>query len=183
MPGSSRQRNYVKKLVYASLFAALTCVGAWVTIPLPFVPITLQTLFVILSGGVLGAYFGALSMIVYVLLGLAGLPVFSKGQSGLGVLFGPTGGYLIGFVLCAIVVGYLAERRKSPGYLWYCSIMALGTIVLYSAGVAGLILITHMNPVNAVLIGVVPFIPGDIVKILVAAWIAKKVRDEKMLQV
>ena len=74
--------SYVKKLVYASLFAALTAAAAWVTIPLPYVPLTLQTFFVILAGALLGAYFGVLSMIVYLLLGFVGLPVFSGGRSG-----------------------------------------------------------------------------------------------------
>ena len=164
----------VKKLVYAALFAALTAVSAWVTIPLPYVPITLQTFFVILSGGALGAYFGALSMVVYLLLGFIGLPVFSRGQSGLGVLAGPTGGYLVGFVLCAIVTGLIVKMRKNPGLLWYALAMAIGTLVIYACGWAQLSLILRMPADTALLVGVLPFIPGDVIKIIAAAYVAKK---------
>ena len=170
-PGDS----YVKKLVYASLFTALTAVAAWVTIPLPYVPITLQTFFVTLAGAVLGAYFGALSMLVYLLLGFIGLPVFSGGRSGLGVLAGATGGYLIGFVLCAAIVGFLVERKKSPGIVWYCLSMAAGTLVLYACGAAWLSVIMHWDLIQALVVGALPFVPGDILKIIVAAFIAQRV--------
>lgn len=170
--------QYVRKLVYAALFAALTAVSAWVVIPLPYVPVTLQTFFVILSGSALGAYFGALSMLVYLLLGFMGLPVFSRGQSGLGVLAGPTGGYLVGFVLCAIVAGLIVKMRKSPGLLWYMMAMAAGTLVIYACGLAQLALILHMPPDTAFIVGVLAFIPGDIIKIIIAALVAKKLNFE-----
>ena len=172
--------SYVKKLVYASLFAALTAVAAWVTIPLPYVPLTLQTFFVILAGALLGAYFGALSMIVYLLLGFVGLPVFSGGRSGLGVLAGSTGGYLVGFVLCAIIVGLLVERKKSPGFLWYCMSMAAGTLALYACGAAWLAVVMRWDIVQALIVGALPFVPGDIIKIIVAAFIAKRVNKDKV---
>jgi biotin transport system substrate-specific component len=164
----------VRKLVYAALFSALTAVSAWITIPLFPVPVTLQTFFVILSGGVLGAYFGALSMAVYLLIGFIGLPVFSRGQSGLGVLAGPTGGYLIGFVLCAIVVGLIVKMRGSPGFLWYLLAMAAGTLVIYACGIAQLSLVLHMPLDTAFIVGVLPFVPGDMVKAILAAFVAKK---------
>ena len=171
--------SYVRKLVYASLFAALTAAAAWVTIPLPYVPLTLQTFFVILAGALLGAYFGALSMIVYLLLGFVGLPVFSGGRSGLGVLAGSTGGYLVGFVLCAIIVGFLVERKKSPGFLWYCMSMAAGTLALYACGAAWLSIIMRWDIVQALIVGALPFLPGDVIKIIVAALIAKRVNKDK----
>lgn len=173
----SSQSSYVKKMVYASLFAALTAIGAWITIPLGIVPITLQTLFVILAGAVLGAYFGALSMIVYVLLGLIGLPVYAGGQSGFGALAGPVGGYLTGFVLCALVVGFLVDMKKSPGFLWYCITMAVGTLIIYLCGVTQLIIVTHMTLENALIVGVLPFIPGDTVKIVIASLIARRIGE------
>jgi len=172
--------SYVKKLVYASLFAALTAVAAWVTIPLPYVPLTLQTFFVVLAGALLGAYFGALSMIVYLLLGFVGLPVFAGGRSGLGVLAGSTGGYLIGFVLCAIIVGLLVERKKSPGFLWYCMSMAAGTLALYACGAAWLAVVMRWDIVQALIVGALPFVPGDIIKIIVAAFIAKRVNKDRV---
>ncbi|MCD1294229.1 BioY family transporter [Methanocella sp. CWC-04] len=170
------ERSYVNKMVYASLFAALTAVGAWITIPLGIIPLTLQTFFVILAGGVLGSYFGGLSMIVYILLGLVGLPVFSRGQSGLGVLIGPTGGYLIGFVLCAILIGMIIKKYQKPGYMQYLIAMSLGTLMIYICGAAQLMLVAHMAPDTALLVGVLPFIPGDIIKVLVAAYIATRFR-------
>lgn len=167
---------YVKKLVYASLFAALTAAGAWIAIPLPYVPLTLQTLFTMLSGAVLGPYYGALSMLVYILTGLVGLPVFSRGQSGPGVLLGSTGGYLAGFIVCAIVTGLLVKSRKNPGYIWFCLSMAAGTIALYACGMAWLLLLTGMPVDRAVIVGVLPFVPGDLIKILAGAAIARKLK-------
>jgi biotin transport system substrate-specific component len=118
-------------------------------------------------------------MIVYLLLGFVGLPVFSGGRSGLGVLAGSTGGYLIGFVICAIVVGSLVERKKHPGFLWYCMSMAAGTLALYACGAAWLAVIMRWDIMHALIIGALPFVPGDIIKIVVAAFIAKRVNKGK----
>jgi biotin transport system substrate-specific component len=164
----------VKSLVYAALFAALTAVSAWVAIPLPYVPVTLQTFFVMLSGAVLGPYFGALSMAAYLILGFAGLPVFARGQAGLGVLVGPTGGYLVGFVLCATITGALARMRKKPGALWYALAMAAGTLAIYACGVTQLSIVLHMPLDRALIAGALPFIPGDALKIAVASIVAKR---------
>lgn len=166
----------MRKLVYASLFAALTAAGAWIAIPLPYVPLTLQTLFVILAGAVLGPYYGALSMVVYILTGLIGMPVFSRGQSGVGVLLGSTGGYLAGFIACTIVTGLLVKTRKNPGYLWLCMSMTAGIVALYACGVAWLLLLTGLPADRALLVGVLPFIPGDLVKILAASAIARRIK-------
>ncbi len=105
-----------KGMVLCALFAALTGVGALIAIPLPFtpVPITLQTFFIFLAGALLGKYLGALSQLIYLLLGVVGLPVFAKGSSGIGALLGPSGGYLVGFIPAAFLVGYLLERREKP---------------------------------------------------------------------
>ncbi|WP_424359034.1 biotin transporter BioY [Methanocella sp. MCL-LM] len=171
-----KQGYSVKKMVYAALFAALTGVGSWIAIPLPYVSVTLQTLFTILSGAVLGPYFGALSMIVYVLLGLIGLPVFSRGQSGLGVLFGPSGGYLIGFVLAAIAIGLIVKMKEKPGYWWYCLALAIGIVIIDLFGVAQLAIITGLPLDKAVLVGALVFVPTDILKVLIGAYIAKKIQ-------
>jgi biotin transport system substrate-specific component len=171
-----KQSSHVKKMVYAALFAALTGVGGWIAIPLPYVSVTLQTLFTLISGAVLGPYFGALSMIVYILLGVAGLPVFSRGQSGLGVLFGPTGGYLIGFVLSAIAIGLIVRLKEKPGYLWLCFAMAAGIVILDVCGVVQLALITGLPLENAAILGALVFVPTDVVKILIGAYIAKQIR-------
>ncbi len=163
-----------KKLVYAALFAALTAAASWVAIPLPYVPITLQTFFVILAGALLGAYFGTLSMAAYLLLGFIGLPVFARGQSGLGVLIGPTGGYLIGFVLCALVTGLIVQTRKNPGLLWYIMAMSMGTLAIYACGTLQLSLVLHMPLEQALILGVLPFVAGDILKIAAASLVARR---------
>ncbi|MCL2550466.1 MAG: biotin transporter BioY, partial [Methanimicrococcus sp.] len=98
----------IKKMVFAALFAALIAVGAWIRIPLPFVPITLQTFFVLLAAVTLGRNWGPVCIIVYLLVGLIGYPVFAGGSSGLGVILGPTGGYLYSFVIVAFIVGFLS---------------------------------------------------------------------------
>jgi biotin transport system substrate-specific component len=175
MAVNQARSSYVRKMVYASLFAALTAAGAWIAIPLPYVPVTLQTLFTMLSGALLGPYFGALAMIVYVLLGLIGLPVFAQGQSGLGTLVGPAGGYLIGFVVGAVVIGLLVRLKKRPGFLWLCLAMAIGELVVYAFGIAQLSFVAGMSLDHAIVVGALPFVPGDILKIAVAALIARKI--------
>lgn len=173
---SAQQSSSVKKMVYAALFAALTGVGSWIAIPLPYVSVTLQTLFTITAGAVLGPYFGALSMVVYVLLGLIGLPVFSRGQSGLGVLFGPSGGYLIGFIVAAIAIGLIVRAREKPGYLWFCFALAIGILIIDVFGVAQLALITGLPLDKAAIVGALVFVPTDILKVLIGAYIAKKLQ-------
>ncbi len=163
-------------MVYASLFAALTAVGAYITIPLQPVPITMQSLFTHLAGALLGGYFGALSQIIYVLLGVIGLPVFAGGKAGLGVLLGPTGGYLIGYILGACLTGTMIESRRSAGWGWIAFSMAAGNVVFYGIGVPQLSLIAHISLGRAALIGILPFLPGDTLKILAAAGLALKLR-------
>ncbi|MBR9699518.1 biotin transporter BioY [Candidatus Woesearchaeota archaeon] len=171
-----------KAMMYVALFAALTAAVSPIRIPLGFtpVPITLQTLIVLLSGMVLGRNLGALSQIVYVIVGLIGLPVFSGGSSGFGVLFGPTGGFLFGFIAAAYVAGYLAERKRS--FLTLLISGAGGTITLYVFGIIGGMLTTELA-LPAILVGwVVPFIISDIIKLTVAAMIAFKFDTRKYLK-
>jgi len=98
-------------MTHAALFGALTALGAYILLPVPPVPITLQTLFLYLAAAVLGGALGAWSQIVYLLLGVIGLPVFAGGKAGLGVLTGPTGGYLAGFIPAAWLTGRLIAAR------------------------------------------------------------------------
>jgi biotin transport system substrate-specific component len=162
-------------MVYASLFAALTAAGAWIAIPLPYVPVTLQTLFTMLSGALLGPYFGALAMIVYVLLGLIGLPVYAQGNSGFGTLIGPFGGYLFGFVAGAVVTGILVRMRKKPGFWWLCLSMAAGEAIVLAFGAIQLALVTPMALDKAFIVGFLVFVPGDALKAVAAALIARRI--------
>lgn len=171
------ENHSLRRMAYAAMFGALTCVGAVTFIPITLsVPITLQTLFTDLAGVLLGGCGGALSQAVYVLLGLMGLPVFAGGKAGLGTLLGPTGGYLIGFIIGAWVIGILAERRKNPGLPWIFLALVLGNLVIYTLGTLQLMAVAHLPLGKALLIGVIPFIPGDLLKLLAAGLLALKLR-------
>lgn len=165
-----------KNLIFTSLFAAVTGVGAFISIPLPFspIPITLQLFFTLLSGLVLGSRWGALSQFVYLLLGGIGLPVFAGGAAGFQSLIGPTSGYLWGFVLAAFIVGFLTERSRSLGM----SILAivLGLLAMYIPGTLVLAKVADLGLVKALSLGVVPFIPGDVIKAILAVFVHLRVR-------
>jgi biotin transport system substrate-specific component len=150
-------------------FSLVIALCSQVAIPLPFtpVPVTLQTFAVLLTGCILGSGRGALSVVLYVAEGSIGLPFFSGGTSGIAHLFGPTGGYLLGFALCALVVGLFAERglaMKWPGRLLT---LVMGNVVIYVPGLLWLGAFVGMN--RAVTLGFIPFIAGDALK-LAAGW-------------
>jgi biotin transport system substrate-specific component len=157
-------------------FALAITLGAQVAVYMPFtpVPITLQTLFVVLAGAVLGARLGALAAAAYVLVGAAGAPVFANGGGGVGWLLGPTGGYLLAAPLAALVTGSVAGReRRAPRAL---AGLALGVLTMYAGGVAQLQVLTG-QPLAAVLaLGVYPFLPGDALKVMVALSIVRGAR-------
>ncbi|WYM80159.1 biotin transporter BioY [Methanolobus sp. ZRKC2] len=163
-------------MAFASLFAALIAMGAYAKIPIPFspVPITLQVFFVLLAGAMLGARWGTLSVIVYMLLGVVGLPVFSGGSSGLGVLFGPTGGYLIGFVIAAFLIGTLSEKKGTSNIPLNAIFMLAGLCVIYLLGVTYLAHTANLTIENAFKLGALPFLPGAMLKIALASVIASK---------
>ncbi|MBS7658585.1 MAG: biotin transporter BioY [Candidatus Bathyarchaeia archaeon] len=165
-----------------ALFAVLTALGAYIFIPLPFtpVPITLQTLFVYLSGDILGGYLGALSQVIYILLGISGLPVFARGRGGIEVLIGPTGGYLIGFIAAAFIIGKLAKLRSSPAFIWFIFSNLIGTIIIYGIGVFQLSIWVGSFK-KAVMLGVFPFLIGDLIKVWLAAYIATRNQIMKII--
>ena len=164
-------------MIYASLFGAVTAAGAYLIIPFPLVPITLQTLFLNLAAVFLGGRLAALSQVIYILLGIIGLPVFAGGKAGIGILIGPTGGYLIGFVVAAYVIGKLIEMKERPGLVWMACSMVVGLVVIYLLGVTWLAIFAKLNPKQAILMGAVRFLIGDALKIIIAALIALKIRD------
>ena len=165
-------------MIYASMFGAATAVGAFISIPIPPVPITLQTLFTYLAGALLGGRLGALSQFVYVLLGVMGLPVFALGKAGPGVLFGPTGGYIIGFMAAAYVIGTMIETKKTPGVIWILLSMITGTIVVYGFGVLQLSWVAKFSIQKAIAAGALPFLIGDTIKIIAATVITLALRDK-----
>lgn len=155
-----------------SLFTALM---ARIAIPLPFtpVPITGQTLAVLLTGAALGSRRGALSMAAYVLEGSLGLPVFAGGAAGLKWLKGPTGGYLVGFIAAAFVTGWLAERGWDRRPLLTALAMLIGNAVIYLFGLPWLAMFLggFAGPKGALALGLLPFIPGDLLKLALAAFL------------
>jgi biotin transport system substrate-specific component len=159
-----------RTIAYAAACIGLIALGGWISVPFFPVPFTLQTLFVLLTGAVMKRH-AAVPVALYVLLGTLGLPLFHNGMTGPGVLLGPTGGYLIGFVFAALAVG-LAYERKSE-YLHIAGIV-LGTALIYLFGVAWLVISLGMGLVPAVLAGVVPFIIGDVIKAGAAYMIAER---------
>ena len=131
-------------------------------------PITGQTFVVLLAGLVLGSTFGAVSMLMYLFIGMSGLPFFSAGVAGLAILKSPTIGYIIGFFLAANVIGRFANKPILG--------IALGSVLIYICGVVGLILILNVTVSNAITIGVLPFIIGDVIKSIMAIGVAYKLK-------
>ena len=168
--------NDLRSMVFASLFAALTAVGALIAIPIGPVPIVLQNLFVMLMGLLLGPRWGLAGVGAYLLAGALGLPVFAGGTSGLARFAGPTGGYLVGYLPCVALIGWISIRGQ--GHRVFDALaMLCGTAALYVCGVSWLKLVTGMAWNKALGLGVIPFIPGDIAKIIVATLLIKSLRQ------
>ncbi len=166
----------IRQMTLISLFAALTAVGAFISIPLYPVPLTLQTLFTLLAAMTLGSVMGASSQIIYVLLGVIGLPVFAGFKAGIGILFGPTGGFLFGFIISAYIIGKIIELKKEKNIFYYLLAGLIGTLIIYIIGVTQLSLVTDMGIKKALMVGMLPFLPGDILKIIAASFIASKLK-------
>ena len=168
----------VAMMTRVALMAAVTAVAAQITIPLPFspVPFTLQVPAVVLSGLLLGSRYGALAQAIYVLVGAVGVPVFAGFKGGLGVVFGPTGGYLLSYPLAAAVAGLAAyavarsarRRALTSGFLWGVAALA----VIYAIGATWLSVVAGLPPAVAVAQGVLPFVVFDLVKVVLAALVA-----------
>jgi len=165
----------LRMTVYASLLAALTAAGAYLSIPIGPVPIVLQSLFILLSGLLLGSRWGLASVAVYLLAGIYGLPVFAGGLGGIGRLVGPTGGYLIGFLPAVYLIGVISEKGEQR-LIFDVIAMIAGSIVIYAFGVSWLKILTGMTLGKTLVVGVVPFILGDVIKISVAVPITKALR-------
>ncbi|MFC1560278.1 biotin transporter BioY [Candidatus Margulisiibacteriota bacterium] len=168
----------IRDMVLVGTFAALTAVGAFIRIPFFPVPFTLQLFFVMMAGILLGPTLGALSQFIYVLIGFLGFPVFAGG-GGPGYVLMPSFGYLIGFIVCAYVVGLVYNFRKKPTYLWLVLSMLAGLAALYLIGITGLYLnlkyvVQKPLPlIKTIWVGMIIFLPGDIVKVSVAAYLSK----------
>lgn len=165
-------------VVYIGIFAALIALCSWISIPLT-VPITLQTMGVCVTAGLLGTKRGTLSVIVYILLGLIGVPVFASFSSGAGYLLGATGGYIIGFIFTALIVGIMTKALGKKAWVYALS-MVIGVVVCYIFGTAWFINVYNRGHAGAVslvtVLGwcVTPFIIPDMIKIAVSTLLCVK---------
>lgn len=165
----------IKDTIICSLFAALIGILAQISIPLPGgVPLTLQTLAVSLSGIILGSKRGFISNLTYILLGAFGIPVFSNFSSGLGILLGPAGGFLISFPIMAFVIGFLCERTTNK-IIVFLSII-LGSVLSYTIGLLQFSFVTGSTLYTSFLVAVAPFIILDLMKSILATIAGLKIK-------
>ena len=169
----------LRNLILTALFAALTAIGAFIRIPFAFSSITLQFFFTAMAGVLLGARWGAASQAVYVLLGLVGLPIFTQG-GGFSYVLQPTFGFLVGLIPAAWLIGYMS--RKKSGFWWLCLSCLAGLGVLYLIGMPYMAVILNvylakgMSLWALLMAGMLPFLPGDMVKIAVTALLCGRLR-------
>ncbi len=173
----------IKDMTQIGIFTALTAVGAFISIPLGPVPITLQTLFVLLSGLILGSKKALLSQIVYVLLGLIGLPIFAGFSGGLQTVLKPSFGFMIGFIVAAYVIGKLTEKNQYTVNKMIFSVL-VGSIIIYAIGIPYMYYILNgvlskgLNIIQVLKLGMFLFVPGDILKAAVAVLLSSKLQGK-----
>lgn len=171
----------IYKITLVAMFASLTAVGAFIKVPIPYLPITLQVFFVFLAGILLGPRLGALSQIVYLTLGLVGLPIFAEG-GGPGYIFKPSFGFIIGFVFVSFFTGYFLANEEKLSFSKTLGVCIFGVIILYIIGVP------YMNIVLNKVLGIevtmlqsfvamaTLYLPGDILKVIGVALIAPRIK-------
>lgn len=164
-----------KKLILCAIFTALTAIFSQLAIPIGPIPINLATLAVLCSATLLGPIFGALSMLIYLLLGVVGVPVFSMMQSGPGVLAGPTGGYIIGYIFAALIAGIVIERLKFTTWSIIISLIC-GYITYTAIGTFWYMYSANATLLQALTACVLPFIIGDTLKMIVAFFLTKRLK-------
>lgn len=178
-------KNTSLRSIFIILFAALICAGCFIAVPVgpAGVPIVLQNMFVVLSSLILGGFGGFWAAVIFVAAGALGLPVYSGGTGGIAQLFGPTGGFLIGYIFAALAAGLIArapfsaEKPFSRMTIAKLILAALaGYVILYIPGVLWFMHLTGKGFVPTVAACVIPFIPGDIIKLAVTVPVAAKLR-------
>lgn len=172
-------KTNVQKIAFTALMAALLCILAPISIPLPspMPAITLAFVAVYLSAYITGPWCSCTAVLIYILLGCIGLPVFSKGQAGLSVLVGPTGGYIIGYFFIAVCTGLAVQKFEKKIYLHVIGMVA-GTLVCYVFGTVWLGVSMHLTPAAAIAAGVAPFVIFDAIKLAACVAIGYPVRRQ-----
>ena len=168
-------RFSAKTLTMCAIFTALVTVCSQITIPLPIIPINLALFAVYLAGALLGPWRGALSLLVYLLLAAVGVPVMAGFRGGLGNLVGNTGGYVVGYIFAAFFTGLLVEKWGAR-FWQMCVAMVLGCAVCYFFGTLWYSILSGTPFFASFSACVVPFLPCDVVKILLAALLASRLR-------
>ena len=179
----TRSLAAIHRLVWIALLAALTAAGAVIAIPPgPFgpVPITLQTMFVLLSGLILGSRGGAAVVVLYFAAGSLGLPVFAGGRAGLAIFLGPTGGFMLGFLVAAMLCG-LAGRCRRSSFLRNLLLCLAGSGAILLLGSLRLMSIMDVSFGKALFAGAVPFLPGDVIKCFAAAGMHRFLDSRRLL--
>ena len=167
-----KNRNIVLDMFFITVSVFFLGVLSNIRIPLWPVPITMQTFGVFLIAFFFGYKKGFISILTYILAGILGFSVFSGSKSGIAVLIGPTGGYLIGFLAAVLIVGYLVQKGFGRTKLSVIYCMVLGNLVIYLFGIIGLkVVFPSMGLLDIIIVGIVPFILGDIIKIIIAAML------------
>ena len=182
----------MRNLLLSAFFAVLTAVGGVLAIPVPLVPFTMQTFFVLMSGLFLGPKYGPLSQVIYIMMGLAGAPVLAGGAGGLQHVFSPTFGFLVAFVPVSWAAGFLARDNSAALYIKYVLICLAATVMLYLIGLPSFyfnmryVLKTPVTIAEALKIALLPFIVPDLIKAVVAGGLACKaipvLRDAGLLE-
>lgn len=165
-----------KKYILCALFIAFSAICAQLVIPIQPVPITMGTLAILMAGAMLGPKYGFLAILGYVLLGAVGAPVFSLGRSGVAMLSGPSGGFMLSWPFVALTVGFFVERF-GKSYMGIIASMLLGNVVCYTFGITWFMFLTGTGLIPALTACMLPFIPGDTVKMLVGAFLAKRCKN------
>lgn len=171
----AKERNKVYPLAMTAVMTAVTCVLAPMAIPIGPVPISFTNLAIYISLYILGWKRGTLSYLVYVLIGAVGVPVFSGFSGGLGKLFGPTGGYIIGFIPMAVLAGLVIDKYRNRGVQMVA--MIVGTAVCYAFGTAWFCVVMDSTVSAALAMCVFPFIPGDLAKMVIAMLVGPMIRS------
>ena len=169
-------------MILSGIFAALVIISSYIVVPIGPVPHTLQPFTVMLAGFLLGPKGGALSILIWILLGSIGLPVFNQGQGGITMLVGPTGGFILGFVACAYLSGYLTQKYYTESYGKNFCFLALAMLVCYIMGTIGFrmsfayFLHKPMTWGKTMALAIAPFLPFDIIKAAIVSYLGVKIR-------
>lgn len=169
-----------KDMTLVAIFTSLTAIGAFISLPLGALSISLQSLFVILSGIILGPKLGAFSQIVYVILGLIGIPIFSGFTGGIQSIMKPSFGFIIGFVFAAYLVGKVVHNKKIPfkKSIWLGSF--IGILIIYAFGlpymyyILNIFMENNFSFLEIIQMGLIIFIPGDFIKFIIASFLGIK---------